>query len=270
LFVLDARWTAGRANDHHIGDGDRRFLLRDSALDVALRIGTDVLLHHHYVLDQQLGLIRKHAQNAALLALVAPGHHFHRIVALDINSYVHVLNLCHPYSTSGARDTIFKNFFSRNSRATGPNTRVPTGSPASLMSTAAFWSKRIYVPSRRRCSFRVRTITALTTFPFCTCPSGAASFTLAVTTSPRPARSPVEPPSGRIICSLRAPELSATSSMLLIITAIVLIPPCASRPYCPVCAPMVVSGTSAVLRMISFRRHRLSFESGRVSSRRTT
>src|SRR5271163_4422203 len=38
--------------------------------------------------------------------------------------------------------------------------------------------------------------------------------------SPRPAFSPVEPPSGRIICSLRAPELSATSSMLLIITAI--------------------------------------------------
>src|ERR1700678_4368651 len=37
--------------------------------------------------------------------------------------------------------------------------------------------------------------------------------------SPRPAIRPVEPPSGRIICSLRAPELSATSSMLLIITA---------------------------------------------------
>src|SRR5580704_6226658 len=121
--------------------------------------------------------------------------------------------------TSGASDTIFKNFFSRNSRATGPNTRVPTGSPASLIKTAAFWSKRIYVPSRRRCSLRVRTITAFTTLPFCTCPSGAASFTEAVIMSPRPAFSPVEPPSGRIICSLRAPELSATSSMLLIITA---------------------------------------------------
>src|SRR5580658_7428271 len=122
--------------------------------------------------------------------------------------------------TSGASDTIFKNFFSRNSRATGPKTRVPTGSPASLIKTAAFWSKRIYVPSRLRCSLRVRTITAFTTLPFCTCPSGAASFTAAVIMSPRPAFSPVEPPSGRIICSLRAPELSATSSMLLIITAI--------------------------------------------------
>src|SRR6266481_7882203 len=78
----------------------------------------------------------------------------------------------------------------------------------------------MYVPSRRRCSLRVRTITAFTTLPFCTCPSGAASFTLAVITSPSPARNPVEPPSGRIICSLRAPELSATSSIDLIITAI--------------------------------------------------
>src|ERR1700726_4957854 len=62
-------------------------------------------------------------------------------------------------------------------------------------------------------------MTAFTTLPFCTCPSGAASFTEAVIMSPRPAFRPVEPPSGRIICSLRAPELSATSSMLLIITA---------------------------------------------------
>src|ERR1700683_219182 len=37
--------------------------------------------------------------------------------------------------------------------------------------------------------------------------------------SPSPAFNPVEPPSGRIICSLRAPELSATSSIDLIITA---------------------------------------------------
>jgi hypothetical protein len=37
--------------------------------------------------------------------------------------------------------------------------------------------------------------------------------------SPSPAFRPVEPPRGRIICSLRAPELSATSSIDLIITA---------------------------------------------------
>src|SRR5439155_1505271 len=64
-------------------------------------------------------------------------------------------------------------------------------------------------------------MTAFTTVPFFVCPSGDASLTLAVTTSPSPARRPVDPPSGRIICNLRAPLLSATSSMLRIITAIV-------------------------------------------------
>src|SRR6516164_8500414 len=83
----------------------------------------------------------------------------------------------------------------------------------------------MYVPSLRRCSLRVRTITAFTTVPFLAVPSGAASFTAAVTTSPRWATSPVPPPSGRIICSLRAPELSATSSMVLIITAIISLSP---------------------------------------------
>src|SRR5439155_6864222 len=166
--------------------------------------------------------------------------HFDRVVAADINSFVcrlscsthkefqscfklpdyKISQLLNTHNTSGAKLTIFKNFFSRSSLATGPKTRVPTGSPASLISTAAFWSKRIYVPSRRRCSFRVRTMTAFTTVPFFVWPSGAASFTLAVTTSPKPARRPVAPPSGSIICSLRAPLLSATSSMLRIITVI--------------------------------------------------
>src|SRR5438309_3599801 len=66
-------------------------------------------------------------------------------------------------------------------------------------------------------------MTAFTTLPFFVWPSGAASFTEAVITSPRPAFNPVEPPSGRIICSLRAPELSATSSIDLIITAMALV-----------------------------------------------
>src|SRR6266436_1471971 len=52
-------------------------------------------------------------------------------------------------------------------------------------------------------------------------------------TSPSPAFRPVEPPSGRIICSLRAPELSATSSIDLIITAISLSPsPWRLTTYC--------------------------------------
>src|ERR1035438_588483 len=56
--------------------------------------------------------------------------------------------------TSGASETILRNFFSRSSRATGPKTRVPTGSLTSLMTTAAFWAKRVYVASRRRYSLR--------------------------------------------------------------------------------------------------------------------
>src|ERR1700733_5321362 len=46
--------------------------------------------------------------------------------------------------------------------------------------------------------------------------SGAASFTLAVITSPKPARSPRSPPRGKMHCSLRAPLLSATSSIVRI------------------------------------------------------
>src|SRR5208337_1912635 len=114
-------------------------------------------------------------------------------------------------------------------------------------------SKRIYVPSRRRCSLRVRTITAFTTVPFLAVPSGEASFTEAVITSPKWATRPVEPPSGRIICSLRAPELSATSSMVLIITAII------SSPYgppsgCPILSPAL--GERVSLDRLSLdRRH---------------
>src|ERR1700690_3994551 len=66
-------------------------------------------------------------------------------------------------------------------------------------------------------------MTALTTLPFLTVPSGEDSLTAAVTTSPRPAFLPEEPPRGRITCNLRAPELSATASIVLICTAICLL-----------------------------------------------
>src|ERR1700736_1304251 len=122
----------------------------------------------------------------------------------------------HRYHTSGASETILVKFFSRSSRATGPKTRVPTGSFASLINTAALSSKRMYVPSFRRCSLRVRTTTAFTTLPFLIGLSGAASFTEAVITSPNPARLPTSPPSGRMHVNWRAPELSATVSQLRI------------------------------------------------------
>src|SRR4051812_24405533 len=82
----------------------------------------------------------------------------------------------------------------------------------------------MYVPSRRRVSFAARTSTHFTTVPFLVLPSGEASFTDAVKTSPRCAVSPTPPPSGRMTCSLRAPELSATSNIDLIITAMSYLP----------------------------------------------
>src|SRR6516225_205611 len=47
------------------------------------------------------------------------------------------------YQTSGASETILVNLLSRSSRATGPNTRVPMGSSASLIKTAALSSNRM-------------------------------------------------------------------------------------------------------------------------------
>src|SRR5664279_4740436 len=59
-------------------------------------------------------------------------------------------------------------------------------------------------------------MTHLTTLPFLMLESGAASFTLAVTMSPRPACKPLSPPRGRMHCNRRAPLLSATSRIVLI------------------------------------------------------
>ena len=50
------------------------------------------------------------------------------------------------YNTSGANETIFVKFLSRNSRAIGPKIRVPRGFPSLLTITAALSSKRIKIP----------------------------------------------------------------------------------------------------------------------------
>src|SRR5260370_34725889 len=102
--------------------------------------------------------------------------------------------------------------FSRSSRPTGPKMRVPRGSPPSLISTAAFSSNRMYEPSPRRRSLRVRTTTALTTSPFFTPAPGRASFTVATMTSPMPAYRRPLPPSTRMQRISFAPVLSATLS----------------------------------------------------------
>ena len=62
------------------------FLLGDAALDVPLRVGLDVLLHHHDALDQDAVLFRDDTENAALLALVLAGDDFDLVVALDLDA----------------------------------------------------------------------------------------------------------------------------------------------------------------------------------------
>src|SRR4029077_10767617 len=175
-----------------------------------------VLLDDVRVLDGHGVLQPVHRQDFTRLAFRASRHDPDHVAMAnsDCNRLFHFL--FHRYHTSGASEIILVNFLSRSSLATGPNTRVPIGSFASLISTAALSSNRIYVPSFRLCSLRVRTTTARTTFPFFTWLSGVASFTAAVITSPSDAVNPASPPSGRMQVIWRAPELSATVSHVLI------------------------------------------------------
>src|SRR5271156_2015186 len=207
----------------------RPFLLQNSTLDVLRRVRTRVLLHHVRVLDrhgQFPGIHRKHSPG---LPLRSPGHDLHHVSVADAECCRLFLYFSHGYHTSGASEMILVNFLSRNSRATGPKTRVPIGSFASLINTAALSSKRMYVPSLRRCSLRVRTITHFTTVPFFTWLSGCASFTAAVTTSPNPPVNPASPPNGRMQVSCRARELPATVSHVRICPMI--LPPVYLPPH---------------------------------------
>src|ERR1700694_2182512 len=65
-------------------------------------------------------------------------------------------------------------------------------------------------------SLRTRTTTAFITSPFFTRPRGIASFTDTTMTSPMVAYFRLEPPSTLMHMTLRAPELSATSSLVCI------------------------------------------------------
>src|ERR1700730_3719357 len=71
-------------------------------------------------------------------------------------------------------------------------------------------------------SLRTRTTTAFITSPFFTRPRGIASFTDTTITSPMVAYFRLEPPSTLMHMTLRAPELSATSSLVCICIIMVL------------------------------------------------
>src|SRR5262249_15623769 len=147
-----------RIHEHDVRDVDRGLALRDAARDVLGGVRARVALDHVDALDDHAAGGGHHAQDLSLAAPVPAGDDHDRIVLLQLG-----LRLRLHHSTSGAREMIFMNFFSRSSRATGPNTRVPIGSPSLEIRTAALSSNRMYEPSRRRWFRRVRTMTARTT-----------------------------------------------------------------------------------------------------------
>jgi large subunit ribosomal protein L14 len=95
-------------------------------------------------------------------------------IRFDRNAAVLISNQNEPIGTR-IFGPVTRELRARSSRVTGPKTRVPIGSFWRLISTAALRSKRIALPSMRRISFAVRTITARCTSPFLTRPRGIAS-----------------------------------------------------------------------------------------------
>src|SRR5262249_30481045 len=204
-----------RVDQRDVAHVDEPLLVHDAALFGAapsLVVHLGVLLDHADALNQHPPLRRISLDYRALAADVLARDHNDPVTLLDLHPAGPRLVLFRHHSTSGASEMIRMKRFSRNSRPTGPKMRVPRGSPPSLISTAAFSSKRMYDPSPRRRSLRVRTTTALTTSPFFTPAPGRASLTVATMTSPMPAYRLPEPPSTRMHRISLAPVLSATLS----------------------------------------------------------
>src|SRR5262249_40947471 len=128
-----------------VRDVDRAFPLGDAAFDLLGRIRPGMPLDHHHVLDDDLAGAPVDLDHAPLLALIPARNHLHHVVLLqpDLDRLCQYFAARRHQITSGARETIFMNFLSRSSRATGPKTRVPTGSLTSFTNTAAFESNRI-------------------------------------------------------------------------------------------------------------------------------
>src|SRR5204863_9497078 len=97
--------------------------------------------------------LRNRLNHPAALARILTGENEHRIATANVRvvrpRVVSFARQTHQ-STSGASEMIFINCLSRSSRATGPKIRVPRGSPAGVITTAAFSSKRSTDPSGRR------------------------------------------------------------------------------------------------------------------------
>src|SRR5208282_6898052 len=103
--------------EHDVGDMDGALALDNGALGMLLALA-GVALDHLEPLDQDALFARIDLQNFPAPAQFGPG---------DDHDLVSLFDMCswHNYRTSGASEMIFMNFFSLNSRATGPKMRVP-------------------------------------------------------------------------------------------------------------------------------------------------
>src|SRR5438270_12986784 len=198
--IADAGGPTARAHDGDRRDRHRHVLVDDPRLHGLANLAL-VLLDPVDAVDDDLALARHGAHDLALLAAVLAGQHPDPVALLDLHQ-----------RTSGAREMMRMKRLSRSSRPTGPKMRVPRGWSWSLISTAAFSSKRMYDPSGRRFSFLVRTTTHFTTSPFFTAAPGMASLTVATKMSPIDAYRRLEPPNTLMQSTSLAPELSATRS----------------------------------------------------------
>src|SRR3954453_2308820 len=172
--VADARaLLALAAEQRDVRHVDRHLLVDDAALHRGAR-GFLMFLHPVHALrrvDDHAPRLRDHARDRARLADVLAGEHddfvtltnFHVLSFAPLRQALRATawagahaqrcavaawsacETCMPitYSTSGASDTMRMNLRSRSSRPTGPKMRVPRGCIWSLISTAAFSSKRM-------------------------------------------------------------------------------------------------------------------------------
>ena len=123
-------------NLHHIRDVDGAFPFYNRPLGILLALA-HVLFDHARAFHDHALLFWSHTDDPPTFAFVGAGDQNHLVAFLNMKSW-HKNN----QMTSGASDTIFINFFSRNSRATGPKIRVPRGFNSLSMITMALLSKR--------------------------------------------------------------------------------------------------------------------------------
>src|SRR5205085_1914134 len=122
--------AAAGAHDGDVGHRDGHVLVDDAALHRGPGLAL-ALLDPVDAVDDHRAARRQGAHDLAFLAPVLASEHLDAVALPDLHRH---------HNTSGAREMIRMNRFSRSSRPTGPKMRVPRGSPPSRISTAAFSS----------------------------------------------------------------------------------------------------------------------------------